>query len=129
MDEERYRQGLQVRREVLGADYVDAQLAKGSDDFGEPMQQMVTEFCWGGLWTRDGLSRRERSLMNLVMLMALNRGHEFKLHVRGALNNGLTAEDIREAILHASAYLGLPAAVEATRLAREVLAEAGLTPP
>lgn len=129
MDEERYRQGLQVRREVLGADYVDAQLAKGSDAFGEPMQQMVTEFCWGGLWTRDGLSRRERSLMNLVMLMALNRGHEFKLHVRGALNNGLTAEDIREAILHASAYLGLPAAVEATRLAREVLAEAGLTPP
>jgi 4-carboxymuconolactone decarboxylase len=129
MDEERYRQGLQVRREVLGADYVDAQLAKGSDAFGEPMQQMVTEFCWGGIWTREGLSRRERSLMNLVMLMALNRSHEFKLHVRGALNNGLTAEDIREAILHASAYLGLPAAVEATRLAREVLAEADLTPP
>jgi 4-carboxymuconolactone decarboxylase len=121
MDDERYQAGLAVRRDVLGHDYVDAQLAKGSDAFGEPMQQMVTEFCWGSVWTRPELSRRERSLMNLGLLMALDRGHEFKLHVQGALNNGLTAEDVREAILHASVYCGMPAGVEATRLAREAI--------
>jgi 4-carboxymuconolactone decarboxylase len=114
--------GLAVRREVLGAAYVDGQLAAGSDAFGQPMQALVTEACWGSIWTRPGLTRRERSMMTLVMLVALNRGHEFKLHVLGALNNGLTADDIREVILHASMYCGLPAAVEATRLAREVLA-------
>ncbi len=121
MDEKRYQDGLAVRRDVLGHDYVDAQLARGSDAFGEPMQQMVTEFCWGSVWTRPELSRRERSLMNLGLLMALNRSHEFKLHVQGALNNGLTAAEIREAILHASVYCGMPAGVEATRLAREVI--------
>jgi len=121
MDDERYKAGLDVRREVLGNDYVERQLARGSDAFGQPMQELVTELCWGGIWTRPGLSRRERSMMTLALLMALNRGHEFKLHVQGALKNGLTADDIREVILHAAAYCGLPAGVEATRLAREVL--------
>jgi 4-carboxymuconolactone decarboxylase len=129
MDDERYRKGLQVRREVLGADYVDRQLATGGDAFGEPMQRLATEFCWGTVWTRPQLTRRERSLMNLALLMALGRGAEFRLHVRGALANGLTAEDIREAILHATVYLGMPAGVEATRQAREVLEAEGVLSP
>lgn len=129
MDDERYAAGLKVRREVLGQAYVDRQLAGGADPFGEPMQRLATEFCWGTVWTRPQLTRRERSLMNIALLMALGRGAEFRLHVRGALANGLTVEDIREAILHATVYLGMPAGVEATRLAREVLeAEGALSP-
>ena len=126
--DDRYESGLQVRREVLGADYVERQLAAGADAFGEPMQRLATEFCWGTVWTRPQLTRRERSLMNLGLLMALGRGEEFRLHVRGALANGLAADDIREAILHATVYLGMPAGVEATRLAREVLEAEGVLP-
>lgn len=124
MSKELFEAGLAVRREVLGHDYVDASLESNSDDFGRPMQELVTEYCWGTVWRRDGLPRRTRSLLNLAMLTALNRHHEFKAHVRGAIRNGVTEEEIREVLLQAAIYCGVPAAVEGFRLAREVLEEA-----
>ncbi|MGH6945822.1 MAG: 4-carboxymuconolactone decarboxylase [Kiloniellales bacterium] len=124
MSKELFEAGLTVRREVLGRDYVDASLESNSDDFGRPMQELVTEYCWGTVWRRDGLPRRTRSLLNLAMLTALNRHHEFKAHVRGAIRNGVTEEEIREVLLQAAIYCGVPAAIEGFRLAREVLEEA-----
>ncbi len=117
-----YARGLATRREVLGADYVDRAIA-GADDFSRALQQMVTTWCWGDVWNRPGLDRHTRSLLNLAMLTVLNRPHELKLHVKGALNNGVTREEIREVFLHAGVYGGVPAAVDAFRQAREVFAE------
>jgi 4-carboxymuconolactone decarboxylase len=123
VDTKRFEDGLAVRREVLGAAYVDMALA-AADDFTRPLQELVTEYCWGAVWTRPGLSRQTRSLVNLAMLTALNRPHELKLHVRGALQNGCTRDEIMEVLLQTAIYCGVPAAMEAFRSAREVLAEA-----
>lgn len=122
MDQELYERGLAVRKAVVGAGYVEKALAE-KDDFSGPLQDLVTEYCWGAVWTREGLPRRTRSLLNLVMLTVLNRPHELKLHIRGALNNGCTKEEIREAFLQAGIYAGVPAAVDAFRAAKDVFAE------
>jgi 4-carboxymuconolactone decarboxylase len=122
MSSERYEAGLAVRRAVLGTAYVDKALA-AADSFSQPLQELVTENAWGTVWTREGLSRRDRSLITVAMLIALNRPHEIKLHLRGALNNGLSREEIRELLLHAGVYCGMPAAVDAFRIARELFAE------
>ncbi len=125
MNPERYEQGLATRRAVLGADYVDAAIA-GADDFNRPLQELVTEYCWGDIWNRPGLDRRTRSLLNLAMLTALNRPHELKLHVKGALNNGATKEEIREVLMQTALYCGVPAAVDSFRNAREAFKELGV---
>ncbi len=122
MSKELWDKGLAVRKEVLGAEYVERQL-KTVDDFGMPMQELVTQSCWGWLWTRPQLPRKMRSLVNLGMLSALNRPNEFKTHVRGALTNGCTREEIREVLLQVAVYCGMPAGVEAFRLAREAIKE------
>ena len=120
MNDDTYEKGLAIRKEVLGEAYVNASLAK-ADDFNADFQRLVTEYCWGAGWGREGvLSRRDRSLMNIVLLGALNRGEEFKLHIRGALNNGCTKEEIRDAIIHLAIYAGVPAGVEGFRWARQV---------
>lgn len=119
-----YEKGLKIRREVLGDAYVDRAMA-GADDFNRDFQRLVTTYCWGESWGRDDgpLTRRDRSLMNLVMLACLNRGEEFRLHVKGALRNGVTRDEIRDALIHMSVYAGVPAGVEAFRLARQAFAE------
>jgi 4-carboxymuconolactone decarboxylase len=118
----RFEAGLDVRRSVLGEEYVNKALAQ-ADDFNRPLQELVTEYCWGAVWTRPGLPRKTRSMLNLAMLTALNRPHEVKIHLRGALRNGCTREEIMEVLLQAAIYCGVPAAVDSFRLAREVLAE------
>ncbi|GGE51519.1 4-carboxymuconolactone decarboxylase [Agaricicola taiwanensis] len=115
-----YDAGLKNRREVLGADYVDNSIGN-ADSFNSEFQELVTRYCWGEVWSREGLTRRERSLINLGMISALNRPHELKLHVKGALNNGLTRDDIKEVLLQVMIYCGVPAAVDSFRVAREVL--------
>lgn len=122
MGEERYEAGLRIRREVLGAAYVDKSIAT-ADDFNRPLQELVTEYCWGAVWSRPGLSRKMRSLINLAMLTALNRPHEVKLHLKGALNNGCSKEEIMEVLLQTAIYCGVPAAIDSFRLAREIFAE------
>jgi 4-carboxymuconolactone decarboxylase len=122
MSKELWDKGLAVRKEVLGAEYVERQL-KTVDDFGMPMQELVTQSCWGWLWTRAQLPRKMRSLVNLGILSALNRPNEFKTHVKGALTNGCTREEIREVLLQVAVYCGMPAGVEAFRLAREAMKE------
>jgi len=122
MADDMYERGLAVRREVVGVDYVNKSIAE-ADDFTRPLQDMATTYCWGAVWTREGLSRKTRSMLNLVMLTVLNRPHELKLHLRGALRNGCTQVEIREALLQAGVYGGLPAAVDAFRVAKEVFAE------
>ncbi|KAL9621327.1 MAG: hypothetical protein Q9160_004218 [Pyrenula sp. 1 TL-2023] len=118
-----FEEGLKVRRAVVGEEYVDKALAGGSTEFTRPGQELVTEWCWGYAWTRPGLERKQRSLLNIGMLMALNRSPELGAHVRGAINNGLTELEIREAILHATTYCGVPAGVEAMKVADRVLNE------
>lgn len=128
MTSEVFDKGLAIRREVLGAEYVDRSLT-AADDFNRDFQEIVTEFCWGASWGREGaLSRRDRSLLNLVMLGALNRGDEFKLHLKGALTNGCTRAEIRDTLIHLAVYAGIPAGVEAFRLARQVFAELDAQP-
>ena len=122
MDKKTYDEGLRVRRAVLGAEYVDKSL-RSADEFTKPMQDLVTEYCWGAVWTRPELDRKTRSFLNLAMLTALNRPHEIKLHVLGALNNGLTRVEIREVFLQSAIYCGVPAAIDAMRVAKEVFAE------
>jgi 4-carboxymuconolactone decarboxylase len=122
MDKERYEKGLAVRKAVLGAEHVEKSL-RAADDFTRPMQELVTEYCWGEIWTRPGLDRRTRSFLNLAWLTALNRPHEIKLHVLGALNNGLTREELMEVFLQSAIYCGVPAALDAMRVAKEVFAE------
>ncbi|MEG0068102.1 MAG: 4-carboxymuconolactone decarboxylase [Pseudomonas sp.] len=117
-----FDQGLATRREVLGAEYVDASIRKATD-FNIDMQEMVTQNCWGDVWNRPGLERKSRSLLNLAMLTALNRPHELKLHVRGAINNGVTKDEIKEVFLQAGIYCGVPAAIDAFRVAAEVFKE------
>jgi 4-carboxymuconolactone decarboxylase len=124
MSKEVYDKGLAIRREVLGAEYVDNSI-RSADDFNRPLQELVTEYCWGAVWGRPGLSKKTRSMLNLAMLTALNRPHELKLHVRGALRNGVSREEISEVMLHDAIYAGVPAAVDAFRNAREALKEAG----
>jgi 4-carboxymuconolactone decarboxylase len=122
MTDEMYETGLSIRREVLGDAYVDASLA-GIDDFNRDFQRLLTTYCWGESWGRGALSRRDRSLLNLAMLGTLNRRTEFALHLRGALNNGCTREEIQDTLIQLTVYAGAPAGVEAFRVAREVFAE------
>jgi len=122
MASELFEKGLQIRREVLGAAYVDASISQ-ADDFSRPLQELVTEYCWGAVWGRPGLDRRTRSLLNLGMLTALNRPHEIKLHLKGALNNGCSKEDIMEVFLQTAIYCGVPAAVDSFRVAKEFFQE------
>jgi 4-carboxymuconolactone decarboxylase len=122
MSDELYDKGMAIRREVLGDEYVDRATAN-IDDFNRDFQRMVTEFCWGGVWGREGLSRKQRSLNNLCMLTALNRPHELETHLRGALRNGCTIAEIRETLMQAAVYAGIPAGVDAFRIARKVLDE------
>jgi 4-carboxymuconolactone decarboxylase len=122
MNKELFETGLRVRREVLGAEYVDKSLSK-ADEFNRPLQELVTEYGWGAVWSRPGLSRKMRSLLTLGMLTALNRPHEVRLHLKGALNNGCSKEEIMEALLQAAIYCGVPAAMDSFRLAREVFDE------
>jgi 4-carboxymuconolactone decarboxylase len=119
-----FEKGLKVRREVLGAEYVDKSLAN-ANEFTQAFQDITTEWCWGYAWTRPGLDRKTRSMLNLAMLTALNRSPEIKLHVRGALNNGVTVEEIKEVLLHATVYCGISAGLDAFKAANEVLKEAG----
>ena len=111
--------GMKVRREVLGDAYVDRSLQGGSE-FRKPMQELVTEFCWGAVWDRPGLDRKTRSLVNLGMLSALNRSTELAAHVRGAVNNGASKEEIQEVLLQVSVYCGMPAGLESFRVAEKV---------
>ncbi len=120
MSKEMFEQGLKMRRSVLGAEYVDKAIAN-ADDFNKPLQELVTEYCWGAVWGREGLSKKTRSMLNLAMLSALNRPHEFKMHVGGALRNGVTKDEIREILLVVGIYCGIPAAVDAFRNAREAI--------
>ena len=124
-NQEAFDRGLKTRREVLGADYVDGAL-RNADDFNMPMQELVTEYCWDNIWNRPGLDRRTRSMLNLAMITALNRPHELKLHVRGAINNGLAKNDIQEVFLQAAIYCGVPAAIDSFRVAKEVFKEMGI---
>ncbi len=117
-----FAKGLAVRREVLGADYVDKSLAD-SDDFMMAFQKLTTEWCWGEVWSRPGLPRKVRSMLNLAMLTVLNRPAELKLHLRGALANGVTVEEIKEIFLQTAIYCGIPAALESFKTAREVFKE------
>jgi 4-carboxymuconolactone decarboxylase len=120
--QDRFDKGLKLRKQVLGADYVDRSMAS-ADEFSRPMQELSTEYCWGYVWTRPGLTLRDRSLLNIGMISALNRPHELKLHVKAALTNGLTREEIREALLQVAVYCGVPAGIDSVRVAREAFAE------
>jgi len=124
LDDDLYERGMAVRRQVLGDAYVDKATAS-IDDFNRDFQRLVTEYCWGEVWTRSVLTNKQRSLNNLCMIAALNRAAEFELHVRGALRNGCTPEEIRDALIQVAIYAGIPAGVEAFRIARKVLMEEG----
>lgn len=123
MDKARYDAGMKARREVLGDAHVDRSL-ETADDLTQPLQELVTEYGWGAIWARPGLDRRTRSLMNIAMLTALNRPHELRVHLRGALTNGCTREEIVEAVLQTGIYCGLPAALDSMRHAKAVFGEA-----
>jgi 4-carboxymuconolactone decarboxylase len=125
MNKELFEKGLKIRREVVGDAYVDASL-KGADDFSMPMQELVTQYCWGDVWSRPGLDRKSRSLLNLGMIAALNRPEELAAHVRGALNNGVTKEEIREAFLQVAVYCGMPAGLNCFKVAKQVFKETGV---
>jgi 4-carboxymuconolactone decarboxylase len=122
-----FEKGLKVRRKVLGADYVDGSLAK-ADDFMMAFQEITTEWCWGYAWTRPGLDHKTRSMLNLAMLTALGKPMELKLHVKGALANGLTVDEIKEILLHATVYCGIPAGLDAFKAAHETLKAEGALP-
>jgi len=127
MSDELYERGLEIRREVVGAEYVERGMERARQDvFGKDFVDLVTEYCWGASWGREALSRRDRSLLNLVMLGTLGRTDEFKLHVRGALRNGVTRDEIEDALIQLGIYAGVPAGMVAFRNAREVLEEEGL---
>ena len=121
-DSERYKKGLEIRRDVLGKDYVEQALAK-INEFNGPFQEFITRYAWGEVWGRSGLTRRERSLITLAMLVALDREAEFRLHVRAAFRNGVTVEELRELLLHSGIYCGIPAANAAIRVAEDVINE------
>lgn len=127
MDQKTFDAGLSIRRSVLGDEYVDRAL-NGADSFNRPFQELLTEYCWGACWGRDGLTRKQRSMNNLCMLAALNRNEEFRAHFRGALRNGCTLNELREILIQITIYCGAPAGVEAFRSAREVLKAEGIDP-
>jgi len=122
VDSETYQRGRQIRSEVLGKEYVDNAIGQ-ADDFTGPLQDLVTEYCWGAVWGRDGLTRRTRSMLNLAMTSVLNRPHELRTHLKAALTNGVTREEIREVFLQVAIYAGVPAAVDSFRTAGEIFAE------
>ena len=126
MDQKLYDKGLEIRTAVMGKAYVDKALAANADDFGGPVQAYITEHAWGAIWGREGLSRKTRSMLNLAMLAILNRPHELRGHIRGALNNGATPEEIMGVFHHATVYCGFPAANGAVRAGAEVFKELGL---
>ena len=125
MPSKQYETGLKYRKEVLGDEYVEASLSK-ADDFNADFQEIVTEYCWGGTWGRGVLEKRDRSILNLGMLAASGRFHEFKLHFRGALRNGLSPHELREILIQIAVYCGIPTGIEAFRAAREVLDAEGV---
>lgn len=122
---ETYEQGLGIRKEVLGAEHVEKSLSKVTE-FSRPIQELVTEYCWGEVWSRDGIDRRTRSLVNLAMLTALGRNHELAVHVKGAITNGVTVTQIQEVLLQTAIYVGVPASLEAFRVAEKTLVELGI---
>jgi 4-carboxymuconolactone decarboxylase len=122
MNDELFERGLEIRKSVLGAEFVEKTIAS-ADDFNMPLQRLVTEYCWGACWGRDGLPKKTRSLLNIAMLGSLNRNHELKMHVKGAIRNGCTKDEIREVLLQVAIYCGIPAGVESFRVAKEALTE------
>ena len=122
MNKELFEKGLAIRKAVLGAEYVEKSIAS-ADDFNRPLQELATEYCWGWCWGREGLDKKTRSIINLAMISALNRPHELKLHVKGALANGLSRDEIREVLLQVAVYCGIPAGVDSFRVAKEAFAE------
>jgi 4-carboxymuconolactone decarboxylase len=122
MDKAMYEKGLGVRRKVLGDAYVDAAM-KNVDDFNQPLQDLLNEYCWGSVWGREGLPLKTRSMLNLAMISILNRPHELRAHLRGALRNGVTKEEVTEVFLQVAVYAGAPAAVDSFRIAREFFKE------
>jgi len=125
MEKAMFEKGLKIRREVLGAEFVDKALAS-ADDFNMPMQELATTYCWGECWGREGLDKKTRSMINLAMISALNRPHELKIHVKGAIRNGVTKEEIREVLFQVAIYAGIPAGVDSFRIAKEALGEMGV---
>ena len=121
MNKELFEKGLAIRKSVLGAEYVEKSIA-AADDFNRPMQELTTEYCWGWCWGREGLDKKTRSIINLAMISALNRPNELKMHVKGAIRNGLTKEEIREVLLQVAIYCGIPAGVDSFRIAKEAFA-------
>ena len=124
MGKDMFDKGFEIRKAVLGAEVVEKSFAS-ADDFNRPMQELVTEYCWGAVWGRETLDRKTRSMLNLAMLASLNRPHELKMHVKGAIRNGVTKDEIREVLLQVAIYAGVPAGVDAFRNAREALQEIG----
>ncbi|HUU71902.1 MAG TPA: carboxymuconolactone decarboxylase family protein [Burkholderiales bacterium] len=122
MNDELFEKGLGIRKSVLGAEFVEKSIA-AADDFNMPMQKLVTEYCWGAVWGREDLPKKTRSMLNIAMLAVLNRPHEFKLHIRGAIRNGVSKDEIREILLQVAIYAGVPAAIDSFRNAKEALAE------
>jgi 4-carboxymuconolactone decarboxylase len=122
MNDELYERGLAVRKSVLGAEHVERSISS-ADDFTMPLQRLVTEYCWGAVWGREQLPKKIRSIINIALLSTLNRPHELKIHVKGAIRNGCTREEIREVLLQVGIYSGIPAAVDSFRIAKEALAE------
>jgi len=122
MNDELFEKGLKIRKSVLGAEFVEKSIA-AADDFNMPMQKLVTEYCWGAVWGREDLPKKTRSMLNIAMLAVLNRPHEFKLHIRGAIRNGVSKDEIREILLQVAIYAGVPAAIDSFRNAKEALAE------
>ncbi len=122
MDRATFDKGMEVRSAVLGEQYVEAAM-QNTDDFSQPLQDLLTEYCWGAVWGRDELPRKTRSMLNLAMISVLNRPTELRTHLRGALNNGVTRDEIREIFLQVAVYAGMPAAVDSFRAARDVFAE------
>jgi 4-carboxymuconolactone decarboxylase len=119
MSKDVFNRGLEIRKKVLGAEFVENSF-RSADEFNQPMQELVTEYCWGAVWGRENLSHKTRSMLNLAMIATLNRPHELKMHIRGALTNGVSKDEIREIFMQVAIYAGVPAGVDAFRLAREV---------
>jgi 4-carboxymuconolactone decarboxylase len=122
MDKKTYDLGVEIRTATLGKEYVEKSL-QAADEFTRPFQELVTEYCWGAIWGREGLPRKTRSMLNLALLCALNRPHELRMHLQGAFRNGVTIQEVQEIFMHVAIYVGVPAAVDAFRVAREVIAE------
>ncbi len=125
MDKEAFEKGLAIRKKVIGAEYVEKSFAN-ANDFNRPMQELVTQYCWGEVWGRPGLELKTRSMLNLAMIAALNRPSEFKTHVKGAITNGVTKDEIREVLLQVAIYCGAPAGMDSFRMATEVFEELGI---